>query len=100
MAHIETRTRSADQGKWVAAKLKVRTLPAVLSFIGGICKDRLQGFDELGNTDAFTTKTLEARLAQTGVISLGTENAAAAGSTRIFGGFAKSKDDDDSDDDD
>ena len=90
---------SADKGHWVAAKLKVRTLPAVLSFIGGICKDRILGFEELGNTDAFPTAVLEARLAKSGVISLGTENAAAAASTRIFGGFAK-KAAEDSDDDD
>lgn len=94
---VSARSIAADKGHWVAAKLKVRTLPAVLSFVGGICKDRLHGFEELGNTDSFETTVLEARLASTGVISLGTENAAAAASTRIFG-FAKKVQEIDSDD--
>ena len=100
--HFRTRFYffNADKGRWVSSKLKVRTLPAVLMFIGGVCKDRIEGFEELGNNEGFSTKTLEARLAKSGVISLGSENAAAAGSSRIFG-FAKKKkeDGDDSDDD-
>ena len=100
--HFRTRFYffNADKGRWVSAKLKVRTLPAVLMFVGGVCKDRIEGFDELGNSEGFSTKTLEARLAKSGVISLGSESAAAAGSSRIFG-FAKKKgrDGNDSDDD-
>jgi len=97
--HFKTRFYyfQADKGHWVAGKLKVRMLPAVLSFVGGVCKDRIHGFDELGNTEAFETKVLEARLAKSGVISLASEGAAAAASTRIFG-FAKKRYDDDSDD--
>ena len=31
---------SAQKGPWLCQKLKVQTLPAVLSFVDGICKDR------------------------------------------------------------
>eukprot|EP00041_Stephanoeca_diplocostata_P006046 m.74030 g.74030 ORF g.74030 m.74030 type:complete len:187 (+) comp16139_c0_seq1:205-765(+) len=97
--HFRTRFYgfNADKGRWVSAKLKIRTLPAVLCFKDGVCKDRIQGFDELGNTDQFPTSVLEARLAQSGVIA-GDGTVQAAASTKIFG-FAGKKDDSDSDSD-
>ncbi|KAG8886524.1 hypothetical protein FRB97_003035 [Tulasnella sp. 331] len=53
---------------WLVEKLQIKVLPCVVCFIGGVSKDRLIGFEELGNDDAFTTATLELRLAQSGVI--------------------------------
>jgi len=52
---------------WLVEKLQIKVLPCVVCFIGGVSKDRLIGFEELGNDDAFTTATLELRLAQSGV---------------------------------
>jgi len=49
-------------------KLQIKVLPCVVCFVGGVSKDRLIGFEELGNDDEFTTATLELRLAQSGVI--------------------------------
>ncbi|KAG8901389.1 hypothetical protein FRC01_009860 [Tulasnella sp. 417] len=53
---------------WLVDKLQIKVLPCVISFVGGVTKDRLIGFEELGNDDAFTTAALELRLAQSGVI--------------------------------
>ncbi|KAG8986151.1 hypothetical protein FRB95_003046 [Tulasnella sp. JGI-2019a] len=53
---------------WLVEKLQIKVLPCVVCFVGGVSKDRLIGFEELGNDDAFTTATLELRLAQSGVI--------------------------------
>lgn len=71
---------------WLVEKLQIKVLPCVVCFVGGMSKDRyvshtwpekggtglkashnrLIGFEELGNDDAFTTATLELRLAQSG----------------------------------
>ncbi|KAG8970978.1 hypothetical protein FRB90_010635 [Tulasnella sp. 427] len=53
---------------WLVDKLQIKVLPCVISFVGGVTKDKLIGFEELGNDDAFTTAALELRLAQSGVI--------------------------------
>ncbi|WFD27928.1 hypothetical protein MNAN1_002936 [Malassezia nana] len=39
-----------------------------MAFVDGVCRDRLIGFEELGNSDAFSTAALEWRLGQTGVL--------------------------------
>ncbi|KAG8969403.1 hypothetical protein FRC03_003094 [Tulasnella sp. 419] len=53
---------------WLVEKLQIKVLPCVICFINGVSKDRLIGFEEIGNDDAFTTTALELRLAQSGVI--------------------------------
>jgi len=53
---------------WLVEKLEIKILPCVLCFIGGVTKDRLVGFEELGNNDAFTTAALELRLQMSGVV--------------------------------
>ncbi|ESK96114.1 gtpase inhibitor [Moniliophthora roreri MCA 2997] len=58
---------------WLVEKLQIKILPCVVCFVKGITKDRLIGFEELGNNDAFSTATLELRLAQTGVIQKSNE---------------------------
>jgi len=40
----------------------------VFAFVDGVNVDRITGFEELGNTDSFTTPALELRLGTTGVI--------------------------------
>ncbi|KAF8621675.1 hypothetical protein AX15_007688 [Amanita polypyramis BW_CC] len=54
---------------WVVQRLGVKVLPCVICFIDGVSKDRLIGFEELGNNDSFTTALLETRLLSCGVIS-------------------------------
>ncbi|KAJ2815905.1 hypothetical protein GGI24_005893, partial [Coemansia furcata] len=48
----------------------VRVLPCLLLVDGGRVADRIVGFEELGNGDAFSTNTLERRLAKSKVIEL------------------------------
>ncbi|KAG8693704.1 hypothetical protein FRC08_008959 [Ceratobasidium sp. 394] len=53
---------------WLVEKLDIKVLPCVICFIRGVSKDRIIGFEELGNDDGFKTATLELRLTQSGVI--------------------------------
>ncbi|KAF9519525.1 hypothetical protein BS47DRAFT_1336960, partial [Hydnum rufescens UP504] len=54
---------------WLVEKLQIKILPCVVCFINGVSRDRLIGFEEIGNDDSFTTSALELRLSQSGVIS-------------------------------
>ncbi|KAL4081650.1 hypothetical protein V8B97DRAFT_1913636 [Scleroderma yunnanense] len=53
---------------WLVQRLAIKVLPCVICFIDGVMKDRLIGFEELGNSDAFETAALELRLSQSGVL--------------------------------
>lgn len=53
---------------WLVEKLQIKVLPCVICFIDGVTKDRLIGFEELGNSDGFETAALELRLQMSGVI--------------------------------
>jgi len=53
---------------FLVEKLGLKVLPCVICFVKGISKDRITGFEELGNADSFSTATLELRLMHTGVI--------------------------------
>ncbi|KAJ6485177.1 thioredoxin-like protein [Mycena vitilis] len=53
---------------WLVERLGIKVLPCVICFVDGVSKDRLVGFEELGNNDAFDTAVLELRLAVSGVI--------------------------------
>ncbi|KAF5390718.1 hypothetical protein D9757_002680 [Collybiopsis confluens] len=53
---------------WLVERLSIKVLPCVICFVKGVTKDRLIGFEELGNNDAFTTAALELRLSVCGVI--------------------------------
>lgn len=53
---------------WLVEKLAIKVLPCLMCFIDGVSKDRLIGFEELGNNDAFETAVLELRLANSGVL--------------------------------
>ncbi|KAG2116074.1 thioredoxin-like protein [Suillus discolor] len=51
---------------WLVEKLAIKVLPCLMCFVDGVSKDRLIGFEELGNNDAFETAVLELRLANSG----------------------------------
>jgi len=53
---------------WLVEKLGIKVLPCVICFVDGVSKDRLVGFEDLGNSDAFETAALELRLSMIGVI--------------------------------
>ncbi|GAC93056.1 hypothetical protein PHSY_000617 [Pseudozyma hubeiensis SY62] len=53
---------------FLTAKLKVSVLPCLITFKDGISKDKIVGFEELGNSDKFSTGALEWRLGQSGII--------------------------------
>ncbi|KAH9966085.1 thioredoxin-like protein, partial [Russula dissimulans] len=52
---------------FLVEKLGIKVLPCVICFINGVSKDRIVGFEELGNVDGFNTATLELRLLHTGL---------------------------------
>uniref|UniRef100_A0A8H8CKX2 Uncharacterized protein n=1 Tax=Psilocybe cubensis TaxID=181762 RepID=A0A8H8CKX2_PSICU len=60
---------------WLVEKLFIKVLPCVICFVDGIAKDRLVGFEELGNDDMFSTAVLELRLAQSNAIQKSSGNA-------------------------
>ncbi|KAI0269119.1 thioredoxin-like protein [Gloeopeniophorella convolvens] len=47
-------------------RLGIKVLPCVICFVGGVTKERIVGFEELGNVDSFSTATLELRLLHIG----------------------------------
>jgi len=59
---------NAAKCPFFVGKLKIKVLPSIILFTEGVAKDRLTGFEELGNTDEFPTALLECRLAVSGVI--------------------------------
>ncbi|KAJ6628745.1 GTPase inhibitor [Mycena sp. CBHHK59/15] len=59
---------------WLVEKLAIKVLPCVICFVDGVTKDRLIGFEELGNKDGFETAILELRFAVSGVIQKSSGN--------------------------
>ena len=55
-----------EHAPFLVQKLDIRVLPCLMAFVQGVCKDKLIGFQDFGNSDAFTTAALEWRLGQTG----------------------------------
>ena len=55
-----------ERTPFLVNKLEIRVLPCLCVFKNGVCKDKLIGFQEFGNSDVFTTAALEWRLGQTG----------------------------------
>eukprot|EP01083_Nonionella_stella_P094666 265675_1 len=62
---------NAEKAQFFVQKLAIRQLPAILMFTDGIAVDRIVGFEELGGVDDFKTRTMEFRLAKSGVITFG-----------------------------
>ncbi|KDQ64617.1 hypothetical protein JAAARDRAFT_52563 [Jaapia argillacea MUCL 33604] len=53
---------------WLVERLSIKVLPCVICFVNGVSKDKMVGFEDLGNEDEFQTATLELRLLQNGMI--------------------------------
>jgi len=86
---------------FLVEKLALKVLPCVVSFIKGVSKDRIIGFEELGNVDGFTTATLELRLLHTGVIQKDSHSVPVVDSVRAVaahGTRLRQNHDDDDDD--
>ncbi|CAH1762633.1 17181_t:CDS:2 [Entrophospora sp. SA101] len=66
--HLKTKfvKINVENSPFLIEKLNIQILPCVISFIDGISVDRIIGFEDLGNTDSFTTAALEFRLSQCG----------------------------------
>ncbi|ODN81476.1 hypothetical protein, variant [Cryptococcus amylolentus CBS 6039] len=58
---------SVDNVPFLVSKMAIKVLPCVMCYVDGRAVDRLIGFEELGQTDNFSTKALEFRLQQSGV---------------------------------
>ncbi|KAF8639759.1 hypothetical protein AX17_001021 [Amanita inopinata Kibby_2008] len=54
---------------WLVERLGIKVLPCVMCFVDGVSKDRLVGFEDLGNTDSFSTVALETWLLSCGAIN-------------------------------
>ncbi|KAF9105493.1 hypothetical protein BGX27_009589 [Mortierella sp. AM989] len=68
--HIKTKfvKIKVENAPFLVEKLQVKVLPCVIAFTDGIAVDRLVGFEELGNTDNFSTAMIELRYKTAGVI--------------------------------
>ncbi|KAJ3359050.1 hypothetical protein GGF32_009662 [Allomyces javanicus] len=102
--HFRTRfiKVNVENAPFLVDRLKVKVLPCVVLFVDGISKDRVIGFEELGNTDAFRTPVLEARLLKSGVITPmdGDQMMPTRPARKSIFGFADTKDEDASSDED
>ncbi|KAI8609705.1 thioredoxin-like protein, partial [Chytriomyces sp. MP71] len=49
---------------FLVERLQIKVLPCVIPFVKGVSVERIIGFEELGETDAFQTAVLERRLAE------------------------------------
>ncbi|CAD6576953.1 MAG: hypothetical protein CYPHOPRED_000132 [Cyphobasidiales sp. Tagirdzhanova-0007] len=63
---------------FLVVKLEAKVLPCVICFVDGVSKDKIVGFETVGDgtSDTFTTGQLELRLAQSGVIETGRKEGA------------------------
>ncbi|ORY91128.1 thioredoxin-like protein, partial [Syncephalastrum racemosum] len=66
--HYQTRFVKIDveNAPFLVEKLQVRVLPCVMAWVDGYMQTKLIGFDELGNTDGFSTALLELKLTNAG----------------------------------
>ncbi|KAK8738796.1 hypothetical protein OTU49_003676 [Cherax quadricarinatus] len=68
--HIETKfcKINAEKAPFLTERLSIRVLPTLCLVKNGKTKDYIVGFTDLGNTDEFTTETLEWRIGRSAVI--------------------------------
>ncbi|XP_054778504.1 thioredoxin domain-containing protein 9 homolog [Prosopis cineraria] len=68
--HVETRfvKINAEKSPFLAERLKIIVLPTLALIKNAKVDDYVVGFDQLGNTDEFSTEELEERLAKAQVI--------------------------------
>jgi len=78
--HLETRfiKLNAEKSPFLCERLNVVLMPTILMTKDSHTLDTIEGFDDLGGTDKFTTLTLEKRLAQKGAIDIDEDAIAAA----------------------
>ncbi|XP_043932972.1 thioredoxin domain-containing protein 9-like [Protopterus annectens] len=69
--HIETKflKLNAEKAPFLCERLRIKVLPTLALLKDGKTKDYIVGFSDLGNTDEFTTETLEWRLGCADIIS-------------------------------
>ena len=87
---------NVKKSPFLVTNLKLKMLPTIIYFEKGIARDRLTGFEELGNTDDFRTEVLARRLCKYKAIELNeNEKFKLAKKTkrRIVGGESDSEDD-------
>jgi hypothetical protein len=98
--HPETLFIKIDvkQATYLVTKLQLKVLPTIIYFYKGVAKDRLTGFEELGNTDDFKTEVLARRLCKYSAISLNENEkfklATKKKKRRLVGGESDSEEDD------
>ncbi|WWC91538.1 uncharacterized protein L201_006484 [Kwoniella dendrophila CBS 6074] len=90
---------SVSDVPFLVTKMAVQVLPCVICFVDGRAVDRLIGFEELGDSDHFTSKVLEFRLKQSGVLPSDLSLASNLSSTLVTSTTKKNDDDDDQSDD-
>jgi len=68
--HIETKIvkLNVEKAPFFTEKLQVRTLPTVVTFLEGVSKSRLVGFEDLGGHENFRTTYLETWLRKRGML--------------------------------
>ncbi|KAK4994292.1 hypothetical protein LTR66_005641 [Elasticomyces elasticus] len=99
--HFDTRILSinVDNAPFLVAKLKIQVLPCVMAFIDGVSTDRIVGFEGVGySTTNITTRDLEARLLQSGVL-VRAKMEESNGQHSAKGRTQQKKDDEDTDED-
>ncbi|CAM8955884.1 unnamed protein product [Rhodiola kirilowii] len=69
--HVDTKfvRLDAENAPFFVTKLGIKMLPCVILFRKGVAIDRVVGFQELGNKDDFSTRSLEILLTKKGIIS-------------------------------
>jgi thiol-disulfide isomerase/thioredoxin len=53
---------NVNKAKFFVTKLAIQVLPAVMLFENGVLKHKIIGFDQLGQSDSFSTRTLEKKM--------------------------------------
>eukprot|EP00762_Andalucia_godoyi_P005064 ANDGO_04053.mRNA.1 Thioredoxin domain-containing protein PLP3B len=61
---------NAEKAQFFVPKLAIRVLPTIIIFHKGVAIDRVVGCEDLGGTVEFSTEMLEARLGESGVITV------------------------------
>ncbi|KAF9165593.1 hypothetical protein DFQ26_009725 [Actinomortierella ambigua] len=90
-----------ENAPFLVEKLQVQVLPCVMSFVDGSAVDKMVGFEELGNTDNFSTSMLEMRLKRAGVVEDEAKKEAKKKNKKsIFGGTRGDDSSDEGTDDD
>jgi len=68
--HIETKfcKINAENCPFLAERLNIVLMPTIIMTKDNFCADRIEGFDELGGRDDFTTEALEKRIAKQHIV--------------------------------